>query len=93
MASKIESFILNGHEYFIWAPDMETLLKSKGLWKYTNNVILVLVDAHTKFIIVGKKHEAVEIITTYISREIRFHTSTIDCPHDVFLPTDSPNLS
>jgi hypothetical protein len=39
MASKIDPIVLNGSNYAVWAPDMETLLKSKGLWQYTKVVI------------------------------------------------------
>jgi hypothetical protein len=31
-----------------------------------------------------KKDEVVGVITTYISWEIHFHTSGIDCPHEVW---------
>jgi hypothetical protein len=34
MASKIDIVILNGSNYVVWEPNMETLLKSKGLWQY-----------------------------------------------------------
>ena len=37
-----------------------------------------------KFIIDEKKYEAIGFITTYISQEIWFHTSGIDCPHEVW---------
>ena len=41
-------------------------------------------DAQKKFVIDGKKDEFVGVITTYISCEIQFHTSRIDCPHEVW---------
>ena len=40
-------------------------------------------NGHEKFSIDGKKDEAIEVITTYISHEIQFHTSGINCPHEV----------
>jgi hypothetical protein len=46
---------------------METLLKSKGLWKYTKVMIPDPTDDHAKFIVDGKKDEVVGVITTYIS--------------------------
>jgi hypothetical protein len=39
MASNIDLVILNGSNYAVWEPDMETLLKRKGLWQYMNIVI------------------------------------------------------
>jgi hypothetical protein len=45
MASKIDAIALNGSNYTIWAPYMETLLKCKGLWKYTKVVIPYPIDA------------------------------------------------
>jgi hypothetical protein len=39
MDLKIDPIVLNGSNYAVWEPDMETLLKSKGLWKYTKIVI------------------------------------------------------
>ena len=56
---------MNGSNYALWALDMETLLKSKGLWKYTNIVILDPIDDHKKFIVDGKKDEYVGLIVTY----------------------------
>jgi hypothetical protein len=46
---------------------METLLKSKGIWKYKNTMIPYLTDDHMKFIVDGKKDEVVGVIMTYIS--------------------------
>jgi len=57
---------------------METLLKSKGLWQYTKVTIL---DALEKISIDGKKDGVVGVITNYISWEIYFHLSGIDCMH------------
>jgi hypothetical protein len=79
MASKIDLVVLNGLNYVIWAPNMETLLKSKGLWQYTKVVILDLKDDQVKFVVDGKKDEAIGVITTYISQEIHFHTSKTNC--------------
>jgi hypothetical protein len=84
MASKIDPVVLNGSNYAIWAPDMETLLKSKGLWKYTKTVIPDPMDDQMKFVVDGKKDEVVGVITTYISWEIQFHTSGINFPHQVY---------
>jgi hypothetical protein len=67
-----------------WAPDMETLLKSKGLWKYMKIVILDTTYDQAKIVFDGKKDDVVGVITTYISREIQFHISGIDCPHQVW---------
>jgi hypothetical protein len=49
MASKIDPIVLNGSNYAVWAPDMETLLKSKGLWKYTKVAIPDPTDASKNF--------------------------------------------
>ena len=84
MASKIEPTILDGLSYAVWATDMETSLKSKGLWQYKKAAILDQSNALAKFVINRKKDEVVGVITTYISQEIQFHTSGIDCPHDVW---------
>ena len=61
MASKIDPIVLDGLNYDIWALEMETLLKSKGLWKYTKTSILEMKDDKTKFV---KKDEVVWVITT-----------------------------
>jgi hypothetical protein len=66
MDLKIDHVVMNGSTYVVWAPEMETLLKSKGLWKYMNIVIPYPTDDQMKFIIDGKKDEVVEVITTYI---------------------------
>jgi hypothetical protein len=66
MSSKIDLIILNGLKYVIWSPNMETLLKSKGLWKYTKTVIPDLMDNPMNIIVDGKKDEIVEVIMTYI---------------------------
>jgi hypothetical protein len=84
MDSKNDHVILNGLNYIVWVPDMETLLKIKGLWKYIKVVIPNLKDDQIKFDIDRKKYEVVWFITTYISREILFHISGIDCPHEVW---------
>jgi hypothetical protein len=63
---------------------METMLKSKGIWKYTKVAIPEPTNASTKFSIDGKEDEVVGAITTYISWEIYFHISGIDFPHLVW---------
>lgn len=63
---------------------METLLKSKGLWQYTKIAIPDPTNDQAKFVIDGKKDEAIRVITTYISWEIRFHTNEIDCAHAIW---------
>jgi hypothetical protein len=83
MASKIDLVVLNGSNYTIWAPDMETLLKSKGLWQYMKIVIQDPIDDHEKSVVDNKKDEVVGVIMTYISWEIRFHLSGIEFPHQV----------
>jgi hypothetical protein len=70
MALNIDPTFINKPNYAVWALDMETLLKSKGLWKYIKVAIPDPTNAPTKFTIDGKKYEAVGVITTYISREI-----------------------
>ena len=45
-------------------------------------MVLDLSDASTKFSIDRKKDEDVGVIMPYISREIPFHTSGINCPHE-----------
>lgn len=83
MASKIETNVLDGLNYVICAIDIEMLLENKGLWKYTKVLIPNPFDAQEKFVIARKKDEVVGVITTYISCEIWFQTSGIDCPHEV----------
>jgi hypothetical protein len=70
MDSKNDLIVLNGSNYAVWAPDMETLLKSKGLWHYTKVMIPDPTDTHEKFVVDGKKYEAMGVITTYILQEI-----------------------
>jgi len=82
MSSNIEPIVLDGHNYVVSAPHMKILLKRKVLWQYTTIVIPYLTDTVVKFVIGGKKDEAIGVITTYISREICFHTSRIDGPHE-----------
>jgi len=48
-------------------------------------VILDLTDAAAKFVIEEKKEEVVGVIMTYILREIHFHISRINCPHDFWI--------
>ena len=84
MVSKIEPVVLNGHNYAIWETYMETLLKRKGLWFFTKNYIVHLIDVDAKISISVKKDEVLGVIMNYISREICFHTSGIDCPHAVW---------
>jgi hypothetical protein len=33
MDLKIDLIVLNGSNYVVWEPNMETLLKRKGMWK------------------------------------------------------------
>lgn len=82
MDSNIELVGLDGLNYVGWVTDM--LLKSKVLWQYTKVSIPSASDAQVKFVIDRKKDEIVRVITTYISREIRFYTYRIDCPHEVW---------
>ena len=63
---------------------MDTLLKSKGLWQCTNIVIPDPVDALVEFVVNRKKNEIGGVIMTYISQEIWFYTSGIDCFHEVW---------
>jgi hypothetical protein len=49
MASNIDPVIMNGSNYVVWAPDMETLLKSKGLWNYMKTMIPDPTDDQEKF--------------------------------------------
>ena len=84
MASNKEHVIMNGHNYATCVPDMETLLKIKGLWKYNNVAISYLTNDQAKFFIDKNKDEAIGVIMTYISREIRFHIKGINFPHVVW---------
>ena len=63
---------------------MEILFKRKGLWKFMNISIVNLADFDSKFVININKDGAMGVITTYISRDIRVHTSEIDCPHSIW---------
>jgi hypothetical protein len=83
MDSKIDLFVLKRSNYAVWEPDMENLLKSKGLWNYMKIVIPYPIGNQVKFIDHGKKDEDVGVIVTYISWEIFFHLSGIDYPHQV----------
>jgi hypothetical protein len=83
MASNIDIVFLNGSNYVVWEPYMENLLKIKELWKYMKIVIPDPTYDHTKFVFDGKKDEAIGVIKTYISQDIRFHISGIDFPHQV----------
>ena len=49
-----------------------------------NISIVNLADFDSKFVINIKKDGAMGVITTYISRYIRVHTSEIECPHSVW---------
>jgi hypothetical protein len=51
MDLKINPVIMNGSNYTLWELDIETLLKSKGLWKYTNTVIPYPIDDQKKFVV------------------------------------------
>jgi len=84
MASKIDHVIMNGSSYEVWEPDMETILKSKGLWPYTKTVIPYPTNDQETLVINGKKDKAVGIIMTYISWKIHFHISGIDYLHQVW---------
>jgi hypothetical protein len=70
MALKIDLVVLNGSNYAVWAPYMETLLNNKGLWKYMKVLIPWPTKNQTKFIIDGKKNEDVGVIMTYILWDI-----------------------
>jgi hypothetical protein len=67
MDSNIDPTILDGINYVVWVLYMETLLKIKGLWKYTKTDILEHKVEHVKFVVDGKKYEVVGVIMTYIS--------------------------
>jgi hypothetical protein len=84
MDSNINLIILNVSNYAIWEPNMETLLNSKGMWKYMKSMILDPINDQTNFIVDGKKDKVVGVITTYISQEIHFHINGIDYPHQVW---------
>jgi hypothetical protein len=64
--------VLNGQNYGIWAQDMETLLKNKALWQFTETMVLDLKDRQHKFIIDGKKVEVVGVIMTYTIARFTF---------------------
>jgi hypothetical protein len=81
MDLKIYPVVLKISNYAVWAPNMETLLKSKGFWKYTKVVIPDLTDEHANLFLGGKKDEVVRVITTYILWEIYFNLSGINYPH------------
>ena len=76
--------VLDGLNYGVWETNMEILQKSKGLWQYMKVSIPDPSDDQAKFVINAKKDEVIGAITTYISCEIRFHTSGIGCPHEVW---------
>lgn len=63
---------------------METLLKIKVLQEYTKDAIVDPKDGQLKYTIDKKKYEDVGVITTYIFREINFHTSWNNYPHQVW---------
>jgi hypothetical protein len=67
MALKIDPLVLNGSNYLVWDSYMETLLKSKGVWKYTKVAIPDPIDALEKKFIDGKKEKVLGVITTYTS--------------------------
>ena len=62
---------------------MEALLKTKGLWKYMKTTILYPSHDQVKFVIDEKKDEAIGVVTTYISQDIHFHRSGINCLHAI----------
>jgi hypothetical protein len=84
MDLNIDPVILNGSNYAIWAPDMETLLKSKEPWQYIKTVIPDPTDDQENLVVYGKKVEVVGIITTYISWDILFHINGINFLHQVW---------
>ena len=63
---------------------MEILLKIKGLYQYTKVVIPYTSNTSTNLVVDGMKNEVFGVISTYISWEIWFHTSGIDCLHEVW---------
>jgi hypothetical protein len=63
---------------------METLLKIKGPWKYTNVVIPDPTYDQVKVVFYGTKDDVVGVITTYNSWKIQFHLNGIYCPHYVW---------
>ena len=83
MISKIKPIVLDGHNFAIKYTYMETLLKSKGLWKFVKTTIAGRMDVDAMFSIDIKKDKVVGVITTYNLGRIRFHTSGIDCPHAI----------
>jgi len=66
MGLEFDPVVLNGSNYVVWALDMKNLLKSKGLWQYTNIVVLDPTDCQENFIVDGKKDEGMGVIMTYM---------------------------
>jgi hypothetical protein len=67
MDSNIDLVVLNGSNYVVWEPYMETLLKSKELWKYTKIVILDPTNDQEKFVVEGNKDEGVDALIIWPS--------------------------
>jgi len=57
---------------------MKTLLNIKALYHFTKTMVPNSKDDQQKILIDGKKDEVVVVIMAYISREIYFHTSSIN---------------
>ena len=72
MASKIDHVILDGLNYAIWEPDMETMMKSKAIQQYTKTVIPNPSDDQAKFIIDGNKDETVGLLRPISLRRYDF---------------------
>ena len=70
MDSRIALTNLDGLNYDIWVIDMKTLLKIKGIWKYTQVSIPYQFVDQEKFVIDGNKYEVVGVITTHMSHDI-----------------------
>ena len=84
MDSNIEPTGLDGFNYTICVTDMYMFLKCKCLWKHTMDVIPDPYNASTIFFIGKNKDEDVGVIVTHILQEIQFHTSGIECPHEIW---------
>jgi protein associated with RNAse G/E len=80
---KIDLVVWNKSNSAVWKPNMETLLKSKGMCYYMKIVSPDPLEDEAKFIVDGKMDETVGVIMTYISWEIHFHLSGMDFPHQV----------
>ena len=74
---------LNHHNYGVLEQDMETFIKSKGLWQSIKIAVLDPNDRHQNLVTNKMKDEAVGVIVIYISREIHFHESGINYLNNV----------